>query len=167
MGCGGAEILLGAIARNLVSKGHEVHILCLLPYHETWPNFPDREALLSEVSVSVIGGSVQFKFLRNPIVENSSYKAYIEKHRPDVIHSHLYLSELLSRSIQFEGIKYFSHGHDNMPQLKKLGIKTLLSKPLLASYWERNWLLKQYRKFNNQFIAISTDVKSKSYSLFA
>jgi glycosyltransferase involved in cell wall biosynthesis len=159
MGCGGAEILLGAIARNLVSKGHEVHIVCLLPHHETWPNFPDREDLLNEVKVSVIGGSVKFSFLRKPEIDNSAFKDYVEKIKPDVIHSHLYLSELLSRSIQFKGINYFSHGHDNMPQLKRFSIKTLFNKSLLANYWERNWLLKQYSLFNNRFIAISTDVK--------
>lgn len=159
MGCGGAEILLGAIARNLVSKGHDVHIVCLLPHHETWPNFPDREELLNEVKVSVIGGSVKFRFLRKPEIDNSAFKDYVEKTKPDVIHSHLYLSELLSRSIQFKGIKYFSHGHDNMPQLKRFSIKTLFNKPLLANYWERNWLLNQYSLFNNRFIAISTDVK--------
>lgn len=160
MGCGGAEILLGAIARNLVSKGHEVHILCLLPHHQTWPNFPDREALLNEVKITVIGGSVKFRFLRKPEIDNSSYKAYVEQLKPDIIHSHLYLSELLSRSIQFSNIKYFSHGHDNMPQLKRFTYKTLFSKPLLANFWERSWLLNQYNKFNNNFIAISTDVKN-------
>lgn len=159
MGCGGAEILLGAIARNLVSKGHEVHILCLLPHHETWPNFPDRDALLDEVRVSVIGGSVKFRFLRKPEIDNDAFRSYVEHVKPDVIHSHLYLSELLSRSVQFKGIKYFSHGHDNMPQLKRLTFKTFFNKPLLANYWERIWLLKQYKIFNNQFIAISTDVK--------
>lgn len=159
MGCGGAEILLGAIARNLVSKGHEVHILCLLPHHETWPNFPDRDTLVEEVNVSVIGGSVKFRFLRKPEIDNNAFRSYVEHLKPDVIHSHLYLSELLSRSVQFKGIKYFSHGHDNMPQLKRLTLKTFFNKPLLANYWERIWLLKQYKIFNNQFIAISTDVK--------
>jgi glycosyltransferase involved in cell wall biosynthesis len=159
MGCGGAEILLGAIARNLVNKGHEVHILCLLSHHETWPNFPDRDALEEEVKVTVIGGSVKFRFLRKPEIDNDAFRSYVERIKPDVIHSHLYLSELISRSVQFKGIKYFSHGHDNMPQLKRFTIKTILSKALLANYWERIWLLKQYKIFNNQFIAISTDVK--------
>lgn len=160
MGCGGAEILIGAIARNLVHKGHEVHILCLQEHHETWINYPDREALLREVTVKIVGGKVDFKFLRSPSIDNSSFVQHINEFNPDVIHSHLYLSELLSRSILFNGVKYFSHGHDNMPQLRRFTIKTLFQKLLLVNFWERIWLVKQYKKSNNKFIAISKDVES-------
>jgi glycosyltransferase involved in cell wall biosynthesis len=160
MGCGGAEILLAAIARDLFRKGHQVHVVCLEPYHETWPNFPNKEELLREIPISIIDGSVQFKFLRNPIIDNKAFVNYVNDFQPDIIHSHLYLSELVSRSFIFPNIKYFSHGHDNMPQFKSFSIKTLTSKPLIANYWERSWLLKRYKKCQNQFIAISNDVKS-------
>lgn len=160
MGCGGAEVLIGAIARNLVHKGHEVHILCLQDHDETWINFPDRESLLNEVKVKIVGGKVDFKFLRSPSIDNSAFVKHIKEFNPDVIHSHLYLSELLSRSLLFKGVKYFSHGHDNMPQLQRFTIKTLFKKLLLVNYWERFWLIKQYKKSNNKFIAISKDVKS-------
>lgn len=159
MGCGGAEILLATIARNLVKKGHVAHIVCLEPHHETWPNFPDKEGLLNEVPISIIGGSVKFKFLRNPSIDNQTFVDYVNSFKPDIIHSHLYLSELLSRSFITTNARYFSHGHDNMPQLKGLGFNTFKSKTLLANFWERFWLLKQYRKCNNKFIAISEDVK--------
>lgn len=158
MGCGGAEILLGSIARNLASKGHDVHILCLLPHHETWPNYPEKEALLNEVSVSIIGGGVKFKFLRSPQIDHRAYAEYIDALNPDVIHAHLYLSELLVYSYLKQGVRYFSHGHDNMIQLKGFSLKTLQSKAALANYWERFWLIRQYSKARNTFIAISKDV---------
>jgi hypothetical protein len=85
---------------------------------------------------------------------------YVKDISPDIIHSHLYLSELLSRSSIVNGIKYFSHGHDNMQQLKKLTNKTLFNKSLLANYWERLWLKKKYEQCNNQFIAICEDVEN-------
>lgn len=160
MGCGGAEILLGAMARSLAKKGHEIHILCLHPHHESWLNYPDREALESEVQLKVIGGSVEFRFLRKPIIDNKAFKEYVEAVKPDVIHSHLYLSELLSRSFYFKGTKYFSHGHDNMPQLLGFGFKTFSSKSRLANFWERRWLMSRYNMVNNRFIAISLDVKA-------
>jgi len=159
MGCGGAEILLATMARNLVKKGHTAHIICLEPHHETWPNFPDKVGLLNEIPVTIIGGSVKFKFLRNPIIDNLAFVNYINDFSPDIIHSHLYLSELLSRSSIKSNVKYFSHGHDNMPQLKNLSIKTIKFKALLVNFWERSWLVKQYKKCNNHFIAISEDVK--------
>lgn len=160
MGCGGAEILIGATARKLFSLGHIVHIVCLQEHHETWPNYPDREELLREIPVSIIGGSVTFRFLRPPSIDNKAFVEYVTDFQPDVIHSHLYLSELLSRSKIFDGIKYFSHGHDNMAQLSALSLKTFFNKTLLANYWERHWLLKQYKQCKNQFVAISNDVKS-------
>ena len=43
--------------------------------------------------------------------------------------------------------------------LKKITNKTLFNKSLLANYWERLWLKKKYKQCNNQFIAISEDVK--------
>jgi glycosyltransferase involved in cell wall biosynthesis len=159
MGCGGAEVLIGAIARNLYSKGHIVHIACLQEHHETWPNFPDREALTREIPLHVIGGSVTFRFLKTPTIDNQAFVKYVSDFQPDVIHSHLYLSELLSRSKIFKGVKYISHGHDNMPQLKAFEFKTLFNKSLLVNYWERNWLLKQYKQCDNRFVAISEDVK--------
>lgn len=159
MGCGGAEILIGAIARNLFKKGHEVHIVCLLEHHETWPNYPDREQLVKEIPITIIGGSVTFRFLRKPSIDNAAFVEYINHFKPDIIHSHLYLSELLSRSAILYGVRYFSHGHDNMPQLKGLSLKTFSTKALLANYWERNWLLNQYNKCQNSFVAISQDVK--------
>jgi glycosyltransferase involved in cell wall biosynthesis len=159
MGCGGAEILLGSIAKDLVKKGHEVHIVSLFPHHHTWPNYPEKENLLEKVPLSIIGGGVHFKFLRNPTIDNQAFKSYVKEFAPDIIHSHLYLAELLSRSLIIEGIKYFSHGHDNMSQLKKLSTKTFFSKTHLANYWERLWLKKKYLQCTNQFIAISEDVK--------
>jgi glycosyltransferase involved in cell wall biosynthesis len=159
MGCGGAEILLGSIAKDLVNKGHVVHIVSLFPHHHTWPNYPEKELLLEKVPLTIIGGGVHFKFLRNPTVDNQAFNAYVKEFSPDIIHSHLYLSELLSRSSIVKGIKYFSHGHDNMPQLKKISAKTFFNKSLLANYWERLWLKKKYKQCNNQFIAISEDVK--------
>ena len=73
MGCGGAEILIGATARKLFSLGHIVHIVCLQEHHETWPNYPDREELLKEIPVSIIGGSVTFRFLRPPSIDNKAF----------------------------------------------------------------------------------------------
>jgi glycosyltransferase involved in cell wall biosynthesis len=159
MGCGGAEILIGIIARKLAAHGHEVHILCLQPHHETWPNYPDKEAFLKEVKVHIIGGGVRFKFLRMPQIDNQAYVAYLNSLQPDVVHAHLFLSELMVYSHLQPGTRYFSHGHDNMIQLKRFSMQTLRSKTALANYWERFWLVQRYRKAQNTFIAISLDVR--------
>ncbi|MEZ5173270.1 MAG: glycosyltransferase family 4 protein [Bacteroidia bacterium] len=160
MGCGGAEILIGEIAKSLALKGHEVHILCLQPHHYTWLNYPDKENLLKLVNIEVVGGGVVFGLLRPPAINNSGYVESIKRIKPDVIHSHLFLSELLSRSFLVEGVKYFTHGHDNLPQLRKVSVKTFINKQFAANYRERAWLKKRYIQCNNSFVAISRDVEN-------
>ena len=160
MGCGGAEILLGSIARNLVKKGHNVHIVCLGQFHHTWDIYPDKEAFSKEVPITIIGGSVRFGLLKLPVTDNEEYIKYVNAFKPDIIHSHLYQAELLSRSYIKNGVTYFSHAHDNMPQLQRFGLQTVKSRALFANYRERSWLIKQYRKCGNRFIAISLDVKA-------
>jgi glycosyltransferase involved in cell wall biosynthesis len=160
MGCGGAEVLLANMARKLVGLGHEVAIYCILPHHSTWPNFPDKELLENDVSIQVLGGAIKFRFLHKPHIENSKYIEFVRNFKPDVIHAHLYMSELLVQSTIFEGVNYFSHGHDNVPQLKRFGLKTLFNKALLSNWWERRWLMKQYAKSQSQYIAISKDVET-------
>lgn len=159
MGCGGAEVLLGTIARKLTAKGHEVHILCLQEHHETWPNYPEKEALQRDVFIKIIGGSVTFRFLKPPVINNSVYVEYIEKLKPDIIHAHLYLSELMVYSHVRKETKYFSHGHDNIPQLAGLSWRLLFDKTKLTNFWERCWLSARYKTAMNTFIAISTDVQ--------
>jgi D-inositol-3-phosphate glycosyltransferase len=159
MGCGGAEVLLAAIARKMIERGHEVAVVCVLPHHHTWPNFPDREKFEKVVPLRILGGEVNFRFLKQPKIENEKYVAFVKDFKPDVIHAHLYMSELFAQSTIFENVKYFSHGHDNMPQLRRFGMKTLFNKTLLTNWWERRWLMKQYKKSKTHFIAISKDVE--------
>ena len=159
MGCGGAEIMLGSISRSLVKKGHQVHLLYFKPFHPTWENYPDRENFLKEVPITNVGGNIQFRFLRAPIIENKGFVNFVNNFKPDIIHSHLFLAELFCRSALFEDVVYFSHGHDNMIQLKKFGLKTFLKKESITNYWERSWLIKKYKTCNNHFIAISKDVQ--------
>lgn len=80
--------------------------------------------------------------------------------KPDIIHSHLFEAEIVSRSIDYPRAKWFSHCHDNMWQLEKLSATTLFSKKRLTAYYERQYLLNRYRKNGgNRFIAISKDAQ--------
>ncbi len=84
--------------------------------------------------------------------------------KPDIIHSHLLEAEILSRSVIKENVRYFSHFHDNISQLKKSKLWTISSKKNLADLIERNWLLKRYRKSKTNFIAISKDTAAYIYT---
>jgi len=158
LGCGGAEILTGAIARYQNRNGHDARILHFLPQHKTWRNFPDKENFMKEVPIKYIESKVNFKVFKRTIADNHTYGEYIESFKPDIIHSHLFLAELVSRSYHYPKATYISHGHDNMPQLSRFKGKHLLSKNKLTNLWERRWLMDKYKKTNTSFIAISRDV---------
>ena len=159
MACAGAEVLMGAHALALSSLGHKVAIVCFQKHYPSWENFPDKEKLISKIELIELECSVEFRFLRKPQLNNLQWLEFLRAFKPDIVHSNLYLSELVVQSYVVEGIKYVSHGHDNMPQLRRFGIKTLFNKTLLTNWWERRWLMKQYEKSNTHFIAISKDVE--------
>lgn len=160
MACAGAEVLMASHAKALTDLGHTVAIVCFQKHYPSWANFPDIEELLRKIDLIELDCSVAFRFLRNPVLRNRAWIDFIQSFKPDIIHSNLYLSELLVHSYINEKIKYVSHGHDNMPQLRRFGFKTLFSKKLLANWWERRWLMKQYEKSKTHFIAISEDVEA-------
>jgi len=160
LSCGGAEILTANIALQQTNLGHVVKIICLEIFDETWPNFPNKEELLSKVEIEIIDDSVVFGLFRKTKIKNSNLIRIVKEFKPNIIHSHLFLAEIYSRTTIFEDVKYFSHGHDNIIQLKKPHFNSFFSKSNFSNLWERSWLLKKYKKCNNQFIAISKDVSS-------
>ncbi|HQI46380.1 MAG TPA: glycosyltransferase [Bacteroidales bacterium] len=108
-------------------------------------------------------------FKRNEIQIDSLIKI-ITEFKPNIIHSNLYICELLTREKIFNNIKYFSHCHSNMPEFKKFGIQTLFKKQLFSNFYEKNRIENKYLQCNNQFIVISKDTykyyfKNLTYSL--
>jgi glycosyltransferase involved in cell wall biosynthesis len=159
MACAGAEVLMAAHAMALADLGHKVALVCFQKHYPSWANFPDKEKLLSTIEFVELDCSVKFRFLRKAIFYNQAWIDFMDAFKPDIVHSNLYLSELLVYSYLKKGVKYVSHGHDNMPQLRRFGIKTLFNKTLLTNWWERRWLMKQYKISKTHFIAISKDVE--------
>jgi glycosyltransferase involved in cell wall biosynthesis len=76
----------------------------------------------------------------------------IEEFQPNIIHTHLWEAEMVSRQIHFPKAKWFTHFHDNMLQLTKT---LTFSKISLTNLYERGIMLKRYKKLNNRFICIS------------
>ncbi|MFN5318074.1 MAG: glycosyltransferase family 4 protein [Bacteroidia bacterium] len=160
MACAGAEVLMAAHAMALADLGHKVAIVCFQKHYPSWANFPNKEKLLSTIEFVELDCSIKFRFLRQPVFNNQAWIDFMDGFKPDIVHSNLYLSELLVHSHVKNGVKYISHGHDNMPQLRRLDLKTLFNKTLLTNWWERRWLMRQYQKSYTHFIAISEDVET-------
>ena len=77
---------------------------------------------------------------------------FIENFKPDIIHSHLWESEMLLTNIKFKNCLRFSHFHDNMVQLRKSFFPK--NKSHLTNIYEKKLYLKNN---NNHFICIAKD----------
>jgi glycosyltransferase involved in cell wall biosynthesis len=85
------------------------------------------------------------------------YTALLERFRPDVVHTHLFLAEFLSSYSVSTDIAYICHGHDNMPQLKRPSYRALSSREALTNVLERRHLIRhKYNKVPTAFVANST-----------
>lgn len=157
MGLGGAEKMLGDISFELNRRGHSVKIAMLHPPHSTFDRYPRAQELVSITSMEQVNMDTSLQLIPPGIkVVSSEYIKLLNKFKPDIIHSHLFRSELLAHSVLQDGAVYFSHIHDNMFQLEKPFCKSA-QKRRLSDYYERYWLVKQYNKYNCHFIAISSD----------
>ena len=105
----------------------------------------------SKVNLSISGHSN---------IDVAEFDTIVKDYCPNVIHSHTYKSELVSREHLFPDVKYFTHTHNNMPELRNFTIWTIFHKDRLTKYWEKCRIVAKYRKCNNRFIAISNDTES-------
>lgn len=151
---GGAERLCLDIVRWLRKlPGMEVLLVTLDPINSYRKEYPDIEPTVIDACVvpSVLG---KWK------VNIASWEQVLDDFRPQVVHSHLFQAEVLTRYRLRAGVRYFTHCHDNMPQLKRLEWNELTSKHRLTEAFERSYMLDRYRKCDNRFIAISPDTEA-------
>lgn len=84
------------------------------------------------------------------------YKKLLDDFSPNVVHTHRFLAEFLSSYYLNPKIKYVCHGHDNMIQLRRPGIKSFFIKRLFLNMLERRVLMhRKYKKVVTHFIANS------------
>lgn len=146
---GGAERLVLNICNELQKRdGVEVKLLVLHPENE-------YEFISKNIDVKLCSSIVVPSISRKNFADISDFEKIISEFNPQIIHSHLFEAEIVSRWHIINGIKYFTHCHDSMKQFRNFNYKTLLNKELLTNYYEKKRLLKQYVKCDNRFIAIS------------
>lgn len=151
---GGAERLVCNIAQALVSNKLAEVMLIQLREGDDYA-FLQRD-FEHELIPSKLVPSLRGTWHRQTAELNKA----IEDFRPDIIHSHLFEAEMVSRDTLFKGVTYFTHLHDNMPQFANLKLSNMLQKQTITNAYEKHWLVNQYRKCNNEFIAISKDAES-------
>lgn len=146
---GGAERLVLDICKELSTRqGIDVRLI-------TFSAVNDYSFLSGEIRHEVIPARVIPSMSGKAVVEIDALIKYISEFKPDIIHSHLFVAEMVSRWKLFPGVKYFSHCHDNMSQFRNFSFSDAFCKKRIAELYEKALLLHKYKECNNHFIAIS------------
>ena len=149
---GGAQKLLLDIANEIHKKENNTIKILVLSKSKN-----DFEFLSKKLNIVFCEIQFNFKILGKNRFELEEYEKIVDDFRPSIIHSHLYVSELVVHENPRKGIHYVSHFHDNNIQFKKLRIITSLSKLSVSNFFEKRRLINKYYKSKKTFIFISTD----------
>lgn len=105
--------------------------------------------------ISIIPSSVKLSLSKKLEVKTTDLQLFINKFKPDIIHTHLFEAELVSRFCDYPKAQWFSHVHDNLLQFKNWSWSPFI-KVSITNWYEKQILFKQYKKNGGtHFIAIS------------
>lgn len=111
----------------------------------------------SKLDITFCKVKFQLSIFKKNQIHIDYYENFIDEFKPDIIHSHLYFSELVCHENSRPNIKYFSHLHSNRSVFKKKTVFNFFSKKSIYEVFEKNRLLTKYKKANIKFISISSD----------
>ncbi len=159
---GGAESLVYNIYLSLKRSLGPENAMLIVFQHSSIFNFENIDQYEKEFkddkNFVISDAYVQLSLLKKNLISVESLSNKIQLFKPDIIHSHLFLSELYSRSVFYSPAKWFSHFHDNMVQFENFNLNTFFNKTKLTNYFEKLFLFKKYKNNGgNHFIAISDD----------
>jgi glycosyltransferase involved in cell wall biosynthesis len=151
---GGAERLVLDIIKN-VSKQKEIELRLVIFREEIEYDISEIKRL-----IDVVPCSVQLSLTKKWQVNVSGLQQFLNEFNPDIIHTHLFESELVSRFCVYPKAIWFTHVHDNMIQIKNLKIATI-SKSAITNFFEKKVLFNRYKKNGGtHFITISKHTES-------
>lgn len=153
LGKGGAERLVLDIANEL-NRNYPNVIVKIVPLGPE----NDYQELCKGLDIEVCDSFVKLSMTGKSQIQISNYERIVDEFKPDVIHSHTYIAELVSRENVRSGIAYFTHVHNDFPEFNSFNSKTFISKVGLTRFFERTRLLKKYKTARNKFITISKSI---------
>jgi len=150
---GGAERLVVDICTQL-SERNFAEVLLLVMYQQG-----EYADITSSFQIKFCKSRVLPSFSGKVKADISEFNKIVKAFNPDIIHSHLFEAEMLSRWNTFQNIGYVTHCHDNMRQFKRFDAECLFRKSRFTDFYERKLMLRKYRQCDNNFIAISKDTE--------
>lgn len=152
LGKGGAERLVLEISQALKKNHPEIEnkIISLSSKNEYLE-------LSRGLDIIYCGSYVHLSLMHRSDVDISEYEKIVDQYKPDVIHSHTYTAELVSREHIRDGIVYVTHCHNNMMEFAHFKMSCLYRKVDFTRYFEKIRMERKYKCCGNKFIAISED----------
>lgn len=151
---GGAERLCLDICNELQKRENIQVRLITFSEENAYP------FLTEQLDWKVVPANINLSFTHKNKFNISVLQKAIEDFAPDVIHTHLFEAEIVSRSCYYPKAKWVSHCHDNMKQFRNFSLKTLFNKELLTNNYEKKYLTNRYlANGGNTFITISYDTE--------
>ena len=148
---GGAERLALNIVQEL-SKFPSNDVVLL-----TFSDQNDYPFLSKSINWKVVPSKFIPSITGKGTIDVDNLQLFFDEFKPDIVHSHLFESEIVLAKIKFAAkVKRVFHFHDNVRQLRKFSLRTLINKQLLTDYYERKLVLKSYSK-STLAICISED----------
>ncbi len=161
---GGAERLVLDIC-NQLSRINHIEVKLVIFRNEVQYDISDYT-----FEIKVIPSKINLSFIRKAKFEVTELEKFISNYQPNIIHSHLFEAELISRTVDYPSAKWFSHCHDNMIQMRQFNLSTFFNKSYFTNFYEKRYLFKRYKiNQGTQFIAISNhtlDYFNKIQSLY-
>src|ERR1019366_3288117 len=150
---GGAERMVIDICIELQKK-ENIEILLV-----TFQDVDDYTYITADIPKIVCEIKFELSIFKKPKIEINSLHDVIKSFNPDIIHTHLYEADFITKWITYPKIKYITHLHSNMPQLHKLNIIELIKKETWTNFYEKYILIRNYLRCNNYFIAVSKNTE--------
>ncbi len=152
---GGAErMVIDSVRALTANQSNQLKIILFEPKI-------DYEVVDLMPIIEVVPAFVRLSIFKSNHCEVDELQKAIEEFEPNIIHSHLFEAEIISRSCYYPKAKWFSHGHDRMRSFNNLKWTSFGNKRKLTDYFERRYLFQRYKiNGGNNFIAISDDIET-------
>ena len=152
---GGAErIVIDSVKALSVNPSNQLKIILFEPKI-------DYEIADLMSIIEIVPSLVRLSVFKSNHCEVDDLQKAIEEFEPNIIHTHLFEAEIISRSCYYPKAKWFSHAHDRMRSFNNLNLSSFGNKRKLTDYFERRYLFRRYKiNGGNHFIAISNDIET-------
>ena len=148
---GGAERLVLDICNQLNNqKNIEVKLI-------TFTSQNEYQFLTKQIDWEIIPSKFIPSITKKATIDVSLLQEKINDFQPDIIHTHLYESEIVLSQVDIGKAKRFSHFHDNIIQLDNSLKSNISIKQKVTDFYERRIVTKKINLPVNHFVCISKD----------